>query len=248
MHRSLVILFIVLFSAGLKAQDTTLLSNVWNFLNGIQIDSIGIKEITFYNDDSLRIISGDGDTIMVGGTSSGGNQDLSGYQQDTDTTTFDGTKHDIDTSLTNAKNYTDTEISNLNFIAPGDTAPMLAPYAKQQALEDSIAALNATIASIQAVNNSIRDSIQAFNADSGEVAIRVYAGDTSNYPVPDFAGQLFLDTATPNKYISIGSSRGDWKDETDMVIWLACLFRIRRKNKKHISGDSDINNHNKSSA
>lgn len=205
MLRSIKIFILLAIPLMGYSQDTTDWYRVYNFVNGIQIDSVEIKQITFYNDDSLRIISGNNDTIMVGGTSSGG------VSSETDPV-YSGDSADI--------------------IFAEDTASMLSSYSKQKALEDSISALNSTISSIQAVNNSLRDTIQAFNTDSGKVSVRIFAGDTSNYPTPDFATQRFWDSANNDEYKAIGTSRGDWRLTHDLIVWLACFFRIRRKYKK----------------
>lgn len=45
------------------------------------------------------------------------NDTLQYYQQDSDTNTFDGTKYDIDTTLVNAKNYTDIKVGEIDSIA-----------------------------------------------------------------------------------------------------------------------------------
>ena len=58
--------------------------------------------------------------------------------------------------------------------------------------------------------------------------IHAFAGDTSNYPVPDKIGNLFINTATSKVYVSVSTSRGGWVI-LNMILLLFYYIRRRRK-------------------
>ena len=54
-----------------------------------------------------------------------------------------------------------------------------------------------------------------------------FAGDTSNYPVPDKIGNLFIDTSASKVYVSVSTSRGGWV----ILNILFAVFYVRRRRK-----------------
>lgn len=59
--------------------------------------------------------------------------------------------------------------------------------------------------------------------------IHAFAGDTSNYPVPDKIGDLFVNTATSKVYVSVSTSRGGW---VILNIILPLFIFVRRRRRK----------------
>lgn len=57
--------------------------------------------------------------------------------------------------------------------------------------------------------------------------IHAFAGDTSNYPVPDKIGDLFIDTSASKVYVSVSTSRGGWV----ILNILFVVFYVRRRKK-----------------
>jgi len=58
--------------------------------------------------------------------------------------------------------------------------------------------------------------------------IHAFAGDTSNYPVPDKIGNLFINTSASKVYVSVSTSRGGWVI-LNMILPLLLIVRRRRR-------------------
>lgn len=59
--------------------------------------------------------------------------------------------------------------------------------------------------------------------------IHAFAGDTSNYAIPDKIGDLFINTATSKVYVSVSTSRGGW---VILNLILPLFIFVRRRRRK----------------